>query len=173
MRIVLGNDHAGFPLKEHVRSVLERLGHEVLDVGTQGSDPVDFPDVAKAVSAPVRAGEADRGVLVCGTGVGAAIAANKIAGIRATVAHDTYTARQAVEHDPPEPGADRGRKPGAGRRRGVLVPAARAGAGRARRLLGVPCPFDPGRDGSAVAVRNVQSVDLICAEERNFPVLGG
>jgi ribose 5-phosphate isomerase B len=60
---------------------------------------VDFPDVARAVSAPVRAGEADRGVLVCGTGVGAAIAANKIAGIRATVAHDTYTARQAVEHD--------------------------------------------------------------------------
>jgi ribose 5-phosphate isomerase B len=99
MKIVLGNDHAGFPLKEHVRSVLERLGHEVLDVGTQGPDPVDFPDVAKAVSAPVRAGEADRGVLVCGTGVGAAIAANKITGIRATVAHDTYTPPQAVEHD--------------------------------------------------------------------------
>jgi len=99
MRIVLGNDHAGFPLKEHVRSVLEGLGHEVVDVGAQNADPVDFPDVAKAVGGPVRAGDADRGVLVCGTGVGAAIAANKIAGIRATVAHDTFTARQAVEHD--------------------------------------------------------------------------
>jgi ribose 5-phosphate isomerase B len=99
MRIVLGNDHAGLPLKEHVRSVLDGLGHDVLDVGTHDAEPVDFPDVARAVCAPVRAGEAERAVLVCGTGVGAAIAANKIAGIRATVAHDTYTARQAVEHD--------------------------------------------------------------------------
>ena len=96
MRIAFGSDHAGFPLKQHVRSVLEGLGHEVLDVGAQSAEPVDFPDVAKAVGGPVRSGEADRGVLVCGTVVGAAIAANKIAGIRATVAHDTYTARQAV-----------------------------------------------------------------------------
>jgi ribose 5-phosphate isomerase B len=99
MRIALGNDHAGFSLKEHVRCVLEGLGHEVLDVGTTSAEPVDFPDIAKAVSAPVRAGDAERGVLACGTGVGASIAANKIAGIRASVAHETYTARQAVEHD--------------------------------------------------------------------------
>ena len=74
MIVALGNDHAGFPLKAHVRADLERLGHEVVDVGTHGSEPVDFPDIAKAVCAPVLAGEAARGVLVCGTGVGAAIA---------------------------------------------------------------------------------------------------
>ena len=99
MRIALGNDHAGFPLKSHVRGELERLGHEVLDLGAPDDRPVDFPDVAKAVCAPVLDGGADRGVMVCGTGVGASIAANKIPGIRASVAHDTYTARQAVEHD--------------------------------------------------------------------------
>jgi ribose 5-phosphate isomerase B len=99
MIVALGNDHAGFPLKAHVRAELERLGHEVIDVGAHGSDPVDFPDIAKAVCKPVLAGEATRGVLVCGTGVGASIAANKIPGIRAAVTHDTYSARQAVEHD--------------------------------------------------------------------------
>jgi ribose 5-phosphate isomerase B len=99
MIVALGNDHAGFLLKAHVRSELERLGHEVIDVGAHGSEPVDFPDIAKAVCKPVLAGEATRGVLVCGTGVGASIAANKVPGIRAAVAHDTYSARQAVEHD--------------------------------------------------------------------------
>jgi ribose 5-phosphate isomerase B len=99
MIVALGNDHAGFPLKSYIRGALEQLGHEVIDVGTYDDTPVDFPDVAKAVCEPVLAGEATRAVLVCGTGVGAVIAANKIPGIRAAVAHETYTARQAVEHD--------------------------------------------------------------------------
>jgi len=99
MRITLGNDHAGFPLKAHVKSVLEGLGHEVVDVGVHDDSPADFPDVTRLVAEPVRAGEADRGVLVCGTGVGASIAANKIPGIRACVTHDPYSARQGVEHD--------------------------------------------------------------------------
>lgn len=99
MRIALGNDHAGFPMKAHVVSVLEDLGHEVADFGAQSTDPVDFPDVARLVCDAVRSGEADRGVMVCGTGVGASIAANKVPGIRATVCHDVYSARQGVEHD--------------------------------------------------------------------------
>jgi ribose 5-phosphate isomerase B len=99
MRIALGNDHAGFPMKSHVISVLEELGHEVTDLGAQSTDPVDFPDVARLVCDSVRSGDADRGVMVCGTGVGASIAANKVPGIRATVCHDTYSARQSVEHD--------------------------------------------------------------------------
>lgn len=99
MRIALGNDHAGYPMKSHVVSVLESLGHEVTDHGANSTDPVDFPDVAKLVCDAVRSGDAERGVMVCGTGVGASIAANKVPGIRATVCHDTYSARQSVEHD--------------------------------------------------------------------------
>ena len=99
MRIALGNDHAGFALKAHVRSVLEDLGHEVLDRGAQSEDPVDFPDVTRDTCEAVRRGEADRAVLVCGTGAGAVMAANKIAGIRCALAHDVYSAHQCVEHD--------------------------------------------------------------------------
>lgn len=99
MRIALGNDHAGFPMKGHVLSVLEDHGHEVADLGAKSTDPVDFPDVARLVCDAVRSGEADRGVMVCGTGIGASIAANKVPGIRATVCHDVYSARQGVEHD--------------------------------------------------------------------------
>lgn len=99
MRIALGNDHAGFLLKDHARKTLEKLGHEVTDVGAPSNDPVDFPDITQDVARLVLSGEADRGVLVCGTGVGASIAANKIPGIRAMTAHDTYSARQGVEHD--------------------------------------------------------------------------
>ncbi|MBG6215845.1 ribose 5-phosphate isomerase B [Arthrobacter sp. CAN_A6] len=99
MRIALGNDHAGFPLKDHVRKTLERLGHEVTDVGAPDTTPVDFPDISQNVADLVLSGDADRGVLVCGTGVGASIAANKVPGIRAMTAHDTYSARQGVEHD--------------------------------------------------------------------------
>jgi ribose 5-phosphate isomerase B len=99
MRIALGNDHAGFSLKAHVRSVLESLGHEVIDRGAQSEDPVDFPDVTRDTCEAVRRGEADRAVLVCGTGAGAVMAANKIAGIRSALAHDVYSAHQCVEHD--------------------------------------------------------------------------
>lgn len=99
MKIALGNDHAGFTLKQHVVSVLRELGHEVIDRGTQDDSPVDFPDITFATCDLVRRGEADRAVLVCGTGVGAVIAANKIPGIRAGLGHDTYSAHQGVEHD--------------------------------------------------------------------------
>ncbi|MBK1783563.1 RpiB/LacA/LacB family sugar-phosphate isomerase [Prauserella cavernicola] len=99
MRIALGNDHAGFALKSHVVDVLTALGHEVIDSGAQDDSPVDFPDVTFATCDLVRRGEADRAVLVCGTGVGAVIAANKIPGIRAGLGHDVYSAHQGVEHD--------------------------------------------------------------------------
>jgi len=99
MKIALGNDHAGFPLKAYVKEVLEELGHEVIDRGANNDDPVDFPDVVWATCQQVRSGAADRAVLVCGTGVGAVMAANKIVGIRCALAHDVYSAHQAVEHD--------------------------------------------------------------------------
>ncbi|HEU4667735.1 MAG TPA: RpiB/LacA/LacB family sugar-phosphate isomerase [Arthrobacter sp.] len=99
MRIALGNDHAGIGLKAHVVQVLTELGHEVIDRGAQDDSPVDFPDVTFATCDLVRRGEADRAVLVCGTGVGAVIAANKIPGIRAGLGHDVFSAHQGVEHD--------------------------------------------------------------------------
>jgi ribose 5-phosphate isomerase B len=99
MKIACGFDHAGFPLKEEVISVLEEQGHEVLDLGTDSTEPVDYPDVALAVGRALTGGQAQRGVLVCGSGAGVAVAASKIDGIRASTIHDTYTAHQAVEHD--------------------------------------------------------------------------
>lgn len=99
MRLAVGGDHAGFPLKGPVIELLEAAGHSVEDFGTHSLEPVDFPDIAQAVCGAIRSGTADRGVLVCGTGVGACIAANKIPGIRAAVCHDTYSAHQSVEHD--------------------------------------------------------------------------
>jgi ribose 5-phosphate isomerase B len=99
VRIACGFDHAGFPLKREVISALEEAGHEVIDLGTDSIEPVDYPDFALAVGRTVTAGEADRGVLVCGSGAGVAVAASKIDGVRAATVHDTYTAHQAVEHD--------------------------------------------------------------------------
>jgi RpiB/LacA/LacB family sugar-phosphate isomerase len=99
MRIALGSDHAGFELKEHLASWLAESGHAVYDLGTHSAEPVDYPDYAAAVSQAVLDGRADRGIVVCGSGAGAAIAANKLSGIRAGVAHDGYTAHQMVEHD--------------------------------------------------------------------------
>jgi len=99
MRIVIGSDHAGFPLKGRVIALLEKLGCEVTDVGSYDEKPVDFPDITGNVCRHVVEGKADRGMLVCGTGVGASIAANKVAGIRAAVCHDVHSAHQSVEHD--------------------------------------------------------------------------
>ncbi|HMO56446.1 MAG TPA: ribose 5-phosphate isomerase B [Roseiflexaceae bacterium] len=99
MKLVVGGDHAGFPLKGPLIAFLQAQGHEVTDLGTHSTDPVDFPDIARRVCAAVRAGTAERGIMVCGTGVGATIAANKVAGIRAALCHDTYSAHQCVEHD--------------------------------------------------------------------------
>lgn len=99
MRIALANDHAGYALKGAVVRSLRDAGHEVLDVGTPDETPVDFPLVTQRVTGLVLDGDAERGVLVCGTGVGACIAANKVPGIRAAVIHDAYSAAQSVEHD--------------------------------------------------------------------------
>lgn len=99
MIIAVGNDHAGFSLKDRVVEIVRSLGHEVLDVGTTDDQPVDFPLMTQRVTSLVLAGDAERGLLVCGTGVGACIAANKVPGIRAAVIHDTHVARQGVEHD--------------------------------------------------------------------------
>ena len=99
MNLVIGSDHAGFPLKDTVIGILKTWGHTVTDHGTFSTDPVDFPDIAKLVCEDVRSGKADRGVMVCGTGVGASIASNKMRGIRAALCHDAYSAGQGVEHD--------------------------------------------------------------------------
>lgn len=99
MRVALGVDHRGFLVKDELLALLATDGHDVVDVGTGSADPVDYPDVAKAVGDAVRDGRAERGILVCGSGAGAVIAANKMKGIRCALAHDTYTAHQCVEHD--------------------------------------------------------------------------
>jgi len=99
MKIAIGSDHAGFELKESVKEHVLKLKHEMLDLGTMSADPVDYPKYAEAVALAVREGRAERGILVCGSGVGASVAANKIPGIRAGVCHDHYSAHQGVEHD--------------------------------------------------------------------------
>ena len=99
MQLFVGSDHAGFRLKEDIIPELRVWGHSVEDLGCHTEMPVDFPDIARAVCHAVRDREGSRGLLVCGTGVGAAIAANKITGIRAAVCHDIHSAHQAVEHD--------------------------------------------------------------------------
>jgi ribose 5-phosphate isomerase B len=99
MKIACAFDHAGFPLKGMVIDTVIGEGHEAIDLGTWSTDPVDYPDSARAAAEAVRSGEADRAVLVCGSGAGVAVAACKFPGIRAAVAHDTYTAHQCVEHD--------------------------------------------------------------------------
>ena len=99
MRIALGSDHAGFEMKERMKAYLQETGHRVTDLGTHSLDPVDYPDFAEAVGLAVVQGEADRGLVICGSGVGASVAANKIPGIRAGLCHDTYSAHQGVEHD--------------------------------------------------------------------------
>jgi ribose 5-phosphate isomerase B len=99
MRVAVAADHGGFALKAFLVGVLRDAGEDVLDLGTNSSDPVDYPDYARAVGNAVLDGRAERGILICGSGAGAAIAANKMHGIRAALAHDTYTAHQMVEHD--------------------------------------------------------------------------
>jgi ribose 5-phosphate isomerase B len=99
MKIVIGSDHAGFALKNAMGDVLRGLGNAVLDVGAFNENPSDYPDFAEAVGRAVLDGRAERGVLICGSGVGASVAANKLVGVRAAVCHDTYSAHQGVEHD--------------------------------------------------------------------------
>jgi len=99
MRVVLGSDHAGFEMKQKLIAHVQAIGHQILDVGTNSTDPVDYPDYAEALGTAIVKNQADRGILICGSGVGAVIAVNKIPGIRASVCHDCYSAHQGVEHD--------------------------------------------------------------------------
>jgi RpiB/LacA/LacB family sugar-phosphate isomerase len=99
MIVAIAADHAGYALKQELIPSLRSLGHEVEDLGTHGPEPVDYPDVAERLAGAVLAHAAERGVLICGSGVGATVAANKLPGIRAGLCHDTYSAHQGVEHD--------------------------------------------------------------------------
>jgi ribose 5-phosphate isomerase B len=99
VKLVISSDHAGFPLKEEVRAHLSKAGHEVVDLGAFNTEPSDYPDFAERVGLAIKRGDAPRGILICGSGVGVCIAANKIPGIRAGMCHDTYSAHQGVEHD--------------------------------------------------------------------------
>ena len=99
MHIAVAADHAGFLLKEQLARFAADLGHAVTDLGTHDEEPVDYPDFAAAVGRAVAEGRVERGIVVCGSGAGAAIAANKVRGVRSALAHDSYTAHQAVEHD--------------------------------------------------------------------------
>ena len=99
MRVVLGSDHAGFEMKQDILDYVKGLGHGAVDVGAHDASPSDYPDFAEALAMVILKGQAERGILICGSGVGASVAANKIAGIRAGVCHDCYSAHQGVEHD--------------------------------------------------------------------------
>jgi ribose 5-phosphate isomerase B len=99
MKLAIAADHAGYPLKEEVRGYLERLGHDVIDLGAFNTEPSDYPDFAEAVGRALQLGRAERGILICGSGVGVCVAANKMPGIRACMCHDHYSAHQGVEHD--------------------------------------------------------------------------
>ncbi|MEO8190658.1 MAG: ribose 5-phosphate isomerase B [Acidobacteriota bacterium] len=99
MKVAVGFDHAGFPLKADVLRIVREAGHDPIDFGTNSTEPVDYPDFARAVAAAVRTGEAERGIVVCGSGVGASVAATKVPGIRSALCHDTFSARQGVEDD--------------------------------------------------------------------------
>jgi ribose 5-phosphate isomerase B len=99
MKVGVACDHAGFPLKEIVLKAVRNAGHEVVDLGTHSTEPVDYPDYAEKLGRAIQEGKAERGILLCGSGVGAAVAANKLRGIRAGVCHDSYSAHQCVEHD--------------------------------------------------------------------------
>ena len=99
MRVAVAADHAGYPLKQKIIEVIQEQGHEAVDMGTHSTDPVDYPEIVEKVGQAIRKADVERGIIICGSGVGAAIAANKMRGIRAGLCHDTYSAHQAVEHD--------------------------------------------------------------------------
>jgi len=99
VKVAVACDHAGFPLKDTVMDAIRKAGHEVIDLGTDSTAPVDYPDIAEKIGRAIQRGETDRGIVICGSGVGAAVAANKMLGVRAGLCHDTYSAHQCVEHD--------------------------------------------------------------------------
>ena len=99
MKVAVACDHAGFPLKDTILETVRKAGHEAIDLGTNSTASVDYPDFAEKAGRAVQRGEADRAIVICGSGVGAAVAANKMLGVRAGLCHDTYSAHQCVEHD--------------------------------------------------------------------------
>ena len=99
MKIAVACDHAGFPLKDVVLNAVRAAGHVVLDLGTNSTEAVDYPDYAEKIGKAIQSGEAERGILLCGSGIGASVAANKMKGVYAAICHDTYSAHQGVEHD--------------------------------------------------------------------------
>lgn len=99
MRLAIACDHAGYPLKDEIADMVKALGHEVIDLGTHDTTPVDYPDFAEKAGRMVVSGAADRAIVICGSGVGACVAANKVKGVYAAMCHDTYSAHQGVEHD--------------------------------------------------------------------------
>ena len=99
MKVAVGCDHAGFPIKETVIAAIKKLGHEVLDLGAFDASPTDYPDITEKVGRAIQNGQAERGIIVCGSGIGACITANKLKGIYASICHDTYSAAQGVLHD--------------------------------------------------------------------------
>lgn len=99
MRIAVACDHAGFPLKQEIMDVVQSQQHEVIDLGTMDTTPVDYPDYAEKAALAVQSGQVDRAIVICGSGVGACVAANKVKGVYASLSHDTYSAHQGVEHD--------------------------------------------------------------------------
>jgi ribose 5-phosphate isomerase B len=99
MIVAVGFDHAGFPLRDRLLPLIKEQGHEVIDLGTDNAEPIDYPDKALEVGRAVASGQAERGILVCGSGAGVSVAACKVRGVRAATIHDTYTAHQGVEHD--------------------------------------------------------------------------
>lgn len=99
MNVAVASDHAGYPLKATILEVVQDSGHSAMDLGTNSTESVDYPDFAEKIGRAIQDGSADRGILICGSGVGAAVAANKMKGIRAGLCHDTYSAHQSVEHD--------------------------------------------------------------------------
>lgn len=141
MRVALGCDHAGFDLKETVAAALRRLGAEVVDVGTYSKESVDYPDYGERVGRAVASGEVDRGVVLCGTGIGISIAANKVPGVRAALCHDVYSARMSRAHNDAN----------------VLAMGARVvGPGLAEAIVEawMTTPFEGGRHGLRVAKLN-------------------
>ena len=133
MKIAVGCDHGGYPLKEAVLEAIRAAGHEALDFGTDGLASVDFPDFAQKVGGAVQRGEAERGILICGSGVGMSMAANKMRGIYASVCHDTYSAHQGVEHDGMNVLCMGGRIIGAELAREIVLAFLRAEAGGSER----------------------------------------
>jgi ribose 5-phosphate isomerase B len=99
VKVAVACDHAGFPLKQTIIDAVTKAGHEVIDLGTDSTAPVDYPDIAEKAGRAIQRKEADRAIVICGSGVGAAVAANKMVGVRAGLCHDTYSAHQCVEHD--------------------------------------------------------------------------